>query len=83
MKQTLNMKRQLAISLRYCYSVRRDTQNMSAIRNFPTIAKVICNNEKAEVRKSSCLRGILINGRHQKKSIPTKLLSISEHNKCL
>jgi len=38
MKQTLNiMKWQLAINLRYCYSARRDTQNMSASRIFPTL----------------------------------------------
>jgi len=38
MKQTLNMRRQLAINLRYCYSARRATQNMLASRSLPTIA---------------------------------------------
>jgi len=32
MTQTLNIKRQLAIILRYCYSARRAEQNMSANR---------------------------------------------------
>jgi len=30
MTQTLNIKRQLVINLRYCYSTRRAAQNMSA-----------------------------------------------------
>jgi len=33
MKQTLNMTRQLAIKLRYCYSARRSTQNISLSRS--------------------------------------------------
>ena len=37
MKQTLNMRQQLSINLRYCYSSKRATQNMSATRNSPTI----------------------------------------------
>jgi len=37
MKQTSNMRRQLAINLKYCYSARRATQNMSASRRLPTI----------------------------------------------
>jgi len=37
MKQTLNVRQQLSISLRYCYSSRRATQTMSAIRNSITI----------------------------------------------
>jgi len=37
MKQTFNMKRQLSISLRYCYSSKRATQNMLATRSSPTI----------------------------------------------
>jgi len=37
MKQTFNIRRQLAIDLRYCYSARRATQNMSASRSLPTI----------------------------------------------
>jgi len=37
MKQTLNMRQQLSIHLRYCYSSRRATQNMSATRNSLTI----------------------------------------------
>jgi len=37
MKQTLSMRQQLSINLRYCYSSRRATQNMSATRNSPTI----------------------------------------------
>jgi len=32
MTQTLNIKRQLAIIFRYCYSARRAAQNMSANR---------------------------------------------------
>jgi len=32
MKQALSVRRQLAINLRYCYSARRATQNMSASR---------------------------------------------------
>jgi len=32
MTQTSNIKRQLAIILRYCYSARRAAQNMSANR---------------------------------------------------
>jgi len=32
MTQTLNIKRQLTIILRYCYSARRAAQNMSANR---------------------------------------------------
>jgi len=31
------MRRQLAINLKYCYSARRVTQNMSASRSLPTI----------------------------------------------
>ena len=31
------MRRQLAIILKYCYSSRRATQNMSASRNLPTV----------------------------------------------
>jgi len=38
MKQTLNMRRQLAVNLRYCYSAGRATQNMSTSRSLPTIA---------------------------------------------
>jgi len=37
MKQTLNMRQQLSINLRYFYSSRRATQNMSATRSSPTI----------------------------------------------
>jgi len=37
MKQTLDMRQQLSINLRYCYSSRRATQNMSAARSSPTI----------------------------------------------
>jgi len=37
MKQTLNLRQQLSIKLRCCYSSRRATQNMSAIHNSPTI----------------------------------------------
>jgi len=37
MKQTLNMRRQLPINLKYCYSARRATRNMSASRSLPTI----------------------------------------------
>jgi len=37
MKQALNFGQQLSINLRYCYSSRRATQNMSATRNSPTI----------------------------------------------
>jgi len=29
MKQTLNMRQQLSVSVRYCYSSRRATQNVS------------------------------------------------------
>ena len=36
MKQTLNMRRQLAVTLKYCYLARRATQNMSARRSLPT-----------------------------------------------
>jgi len=38
MKQTINMRRQLAVNLKYCYSARRATQNMSASCSLPTIA---------------------------------------------
>jgi len=31
------MRRQLAIILKYCYSSRRTTQNMSASRSLPTV----------------------------------------------
>jgi len=37
MKQTLNMRQKVLISLRHCYWSRRATQNMSATRNSPTI----------------------------------------------
>jgi len=37
MKQALNLRQQLSINLRYCYSSRRTTQNMSATRNSPSI----------------------------------------------
>jgi len=37
MKQALNLRQQLSINLRYSYSSRRATQNMSATRNSPTI----------------------------------------------
>jgi len=37
MKQTLNMRQQLSINFRYCYSSRTATQNMSATCNSPTI----------------------------------------------
>jgi len=43
MKQTLSMRRQLAINLRYCYSARRAMRNMLASflwctsRSSPTI----------------------------------------------
>jgi len=37
MKQTLNLRQQLSINLRYCYSSRRATQSMSVIGNSPTI----------------------------------------------
>jgi len=37
MKRTLNMRQQLSINLRYCYSSRRATQNMSATRSSSTI----------------------------------------------
>jgi len=40
MKQTLNMRQQLSINLRYCYSSRRATQTMSATRNSPIIGYV-------------------------------------------
>jgi len=30
MKQTLNMRQKLSINLRYCYSSRKATKNMSA-----------------------------------------------------
>jgi len=36
MKQTLNVRRHLAINLRYCYSARRATQNMPGC-SLPTI----------------------------------------------
>jgi len=39
MKQTLNMRQQLSINLRYCYTSRRATQNMSAASSSPTIGK--------------------------------------------
>jgi len=32
------MRQQLAINLKYCYSARRATQNVSASRSLPTIA---------------------------------------------
>jgi len=38
------MRRQLAINLRYRYSARRATQNMSASHNLPQIA-IICHKE--------------------------------------
>jgi len=38
MKKTLNMRRQLVIDLKYCYSARRVTKNMSVSRSLPTIA---------------------------------------------
>jgi len=34
MKQALNLKQQLSINLRYCYSFNRATRNMSATRKF-------------------------------------------------
>jgi len=37
MKQTLKMRQQLSVNLRYCYSFWRATQNLSATRNSPTI----------------------------------------------
>jgi len=37
MKQALNLRQQLSINLRYCYSSRTATQNISATRNLPTI----------------------------------------------
>jgi len=37
MMQALNLRQQLSINLRNCYSSRRATQNMSATRNSPTI----------------------------------------------
>ena len=37
MKQTFNLRQQLSINLRCCYSSRRATKHMSAIRNSPTI----------------------------------------------
>jgi len=37
MKQTLNLRQQLSINLRYSYSPRRATQTMPATRNSPTI----------------------------------------------
>jgi len=37
MKQTLSMRRQLAINLRYCFSARRVAQNISASRDLPSI----------------------------------------------
>jgi len=40
MKQTFNMKRQLAINLKYCYSARRATQNMSESHNLPQIPTI-------------------------------------------
>jgi len=39
MKETLNMRRQLAINLRYCNSVRRATQNMLVNRSLPAIGQ--------------------------------------------
>jgi len=39
MKQILNIRRQLAINLKYCYSAWRATQNTSASRSLPTIAR--------------------------------------------
>jgi len=36
MKRTLNMRQQLSINLRYCYSSRRAPQNISATRKSPT-----------------------------------------------
>jgi len=36
MKQTLNMRQQLSINLRYCYSSRGATQKMSASRSSST-----------------------------------------------
>jgi len=38
MKQTLNMRQHLSIHLRYCYSSRRATQNISATRSSSTIS---------------------------------------------
>jgi len=38
MKQTLNIRRQLAINFKYCYSTRRTTQSMSASRSLPIFA---------------------------------------------
>jgi len=37
MKQTLNMRQQLSVNLRYCYSSRRASHDMPATRNSLTI----------------------------------------------
>jgi len=68
MKQTLNMRQQLSIHLRNCYSFRRATQNMSAIYNSPTIGLNLRGLPLSEVTVSlhylpRCLRSIVTCGK--------------------
>jgi len=53
MKQTLNMRRQLAINFEYYYSARKNTQNMSASRSLPTIV-IDAVEEKRWLLSGSC-----------------------------
>jgi len=65
MKQTLNMRQQLAINLKYCYSARRATQNMPSSCIEPRIQvlhwalhllgpALLCAYPKDETPKSCC-----------------------------
>ena len=62
MKQTLNLRQQLSFSLRYCYSSKRATQNMT--RNSPTIglnlrALPLYEQSVSLHHLSRCLRSIV------------------------
>ena len=55
MKQTLNLRQQHSINLRYCYSSRRATQGtgMSAMGNSPTIGLISYLQDEAILNSHS------------------------------
>jgi len=68
MKQTLNMRQQLSINLRYCYLSRRATQKMAATRNSPTIGINVRDLSLSAVSVSlhylpRCMRSIVTCGK--------------------
>jgi len=53
------MRQKLASNLRYCYSARRDTQDMSASRSLPTIYKPLTINWSCLTAETDTARDVV------------------------